>query len=698
LAGSTTATSAAASNAAPAIKPPTVAYDAPSETDGPGLRRQAIESLALPVPRTIDLSYVQAENFAVGLGKEPTRIFEYVRDQIAYEPYVGVLRGPRGTLLAMAGNAADRAALLGELLQRSGFQIRYAHGTLPDALAQRLVDSVWAERRWAEAAASASGAPSAKLKPLSDQIAGSIQRDYALLQDMLKDANLPARTESAVTMQTLLNEARDHYWIEWLQDGTWSAMDPSFATAVPGQTFATAIETFATLPESIYHHIEIKVRVEEYTGERPSSREVLRYAAKAADLSGEDLVLVHSPVDWRNQKNAHVRPAFIVQQKRHEGEPFWVSEGRLPPGGGLADALGGGDGAVDVTMAAAETVELDLIAPSGHRQSETRELFDHVGQARRAADKVLDPAELAEAGASSADRLAWTTYGLFITTGAIDAVHASRLVPPASTTDSGHLDVGACLRHMNIAFAIASDLVTNRIAKANGPVSRSYFDSPRVQIAELAATSETLRFGFDLRRDVARTIVSGLRPDLAFATQVWRGVIDGTLERYLVAFFAGSEDGKPIYGTRLSTSSLFESARATNTPAVLLAQNGMKADSSLPANTRTRIEESIAAGKVLIAPKLPATFGGAKRYAWWQVDPRSGETIAVTDDGLRAASETVVVTVHAGPAGGIIITTLVPGAGAAAPVVASSPLVAASFISQLTFVIGPVATVLVRYL
>ena len=114
---STTATPEAASGESAAITPPPVTYDVAKETDGPGLRRQGIESLSLPVPRTIDLAYVQAENFAVGLGKDPSKIFEYVRDQIAYEPYVGVLRGPRGTLLAMAGNAVDRAALLGELLK-----------------------------------------------------------------------------------------------------------------------------------------------------------------------------------------------------------------------------------------------------------------------------------------------------------------------------------------------------------------------------------------------------------------------------------------------------------------------------------------------------------------------------------------------------------------------------------------------------
>jgi hypothetical protein len=658
---STTATPEAASGESAAITPPPVTYDVAKETDGPGLRRQGIESLSLPVPRTIDLAYVQAENFAVGLGKDPSKIFEYVRDQIAYEPYVGVLRGPRGTLLAMAGNAVDRAALLGELLKSSGFQVRYAHGTLPDALAHHLVDSVWAERRWVAAAAKASGAPNPKLKALGDKLVSSVQSDYELLHDMLKDAKLPERAESSVSMQTLLSEARDHYWIEWFHDGTWTALDPSFATAAPGQTFAEATETIETLPESIFHHVEIKVRVEEYTGELPSSREVLRYTAKAADLSGEDLLLVHSPVDRRNHGNAQVQPAFIVQQKRHDGDPFWVSEGRLPAGGGLGDALAGGDGAVDVPMAASESIELDFVAPDGQKTIEIRELFDHVGKARRVADKVLDPAELAEAASLSADRFVSTTYDLFVSTGAIDAVHTRGLVAPEPTTDSAHLDVGASLRRMNIGFATISDSLTSRVGTANGIVTRNYFDSPRVQIAELTADDDRLVIGLDLRRDSARTLVTGLRPDLTFSVQVWRGVVDGTLERYLIEYMAGSADGNGIGRPGVSTSSLFESARTKNTPAVLLAQSGTKPGSALTADTRARIEESMAAGSVLIAPQQPAVIDGAKRYAWWQIDPRSGETIAVADDGRRAAGETVVVTQVATTTGGVLMVQITVG-------------------------------------
>ena len=117
-----------------------------SHSDGPGLRGTSTDSLKLPVPGAFDLSHVEARYFARALGNDPTRIFEFVRDQIAFEPYTGCLRGPRGTLIAMAGNAVDRAALLGELLTKSGQQVRYAHATLEKSLAEGLVASIWEAR------------------------------------------------------------------------------------------------------------------------------------------------------------------------------------------------------------------------------------------------------------------------------------------------------------------------------------------------------------------------------------------------------------------------------------------------------------------------------------------------------------------------------------------------------------------------
>src|SRR5690349_2303283 len=42
-------------------------------------------------------------DLAESLGHDPQAIFRWVQQEIRYEPYLGVLRGARGTLLARAG-------------------------------------------------------------------------------------------------------------------------------------------------------------------------------------------------------------------------------------------------------------------------------------------------------------------------------------------------------------------------------------------------------------------------------------------------------------------------------------------------------------------------------------------------------------------------------------------------------------------
>ena len=66
-------------------------------------------------------------------------------------------------------------------------------------------------------------------------------------------------------------------------------MDPSFATAAPGKILGEPQERFDSIPEAMYHHIELRVRTEEAVGGGLPTREVLKYSARAADLSGAQL-------------------------------------------------------------------------------------------------------------------------------------------------------------------------------------------------------------------------------------------------------------------------------------------------------------------------------------------------------------------------------------------------------------------------
>ncbi len=77
---------------------------------------------------TIDVQITQEIiDKAAELGT-PLAMYEFVRDEIAFQPYYGSLKGSVHTLRSGAGNDHDQASLLIALLRSAGFAARYAEG------------------------------------------------------------------------------------------------------------------------------------------------------------------------------------------------------------------------------------------------------------------------------------------------------------------------------------------------------------------------------------------------------------------------------------------------------------------------------------------------------------------------------------------------------------------------------------------
>ena len=72
----------------------------------------------------------EIQALAASLGYSPARIFQYVSQNIKFEPYYGSLKGSAGTLYAKAGGATDQASLLIALLRAANIPARYVKGQI----------------------------------------------------------------------------------------------------------------------------------------------------------------------------------------------------------------------------------------------------------------------------------------------------------------------------------------------------------------------------------------------------------------------------------------------------------------------------------------------------------------------------------------------------------------------------------------
>jgi hypothetical protein len=179
--------------------------------------------------------------------------FTAVATGIRFEAYPGILRGPRGTVLAHGGNAADQALLLADILRGRGYRVRFVRGQLEGGNLDTLIRGMYPPEL-----------------PAFD-----LAKDY-----------LPYDPGADTALRAL---AADHVWLELDQgDGTWLPLDPSFPRAKPGEAYATPAARPDDLPEDMHQRISLTLHEETAGGE---TRELGRLEGKAATLGLSTLSL-----------------------------------------------------------------------------------------------------------------------------------------------------------------------------------------------------------------------------------------------------------------------------------------------------------------------------------------------------------------------------------------------------------------------
>ena len=131
---------------------------------------------------------------ARSLDYSPLAIYNYVRNNIDFEPYYGSAKGAQMTLVSKGGNDLDQASLLIALLRTSRIPARYVRGTVEVLPLQAMNLMGVREVRIAEALFASGGTPGVTVKE-----EGMVRR--------------------------LLEE---HFWVEAYLEGKWIPIDPSF--------------------------------------------------------------------------------------------------------------------------------------------------------------------------------------------------------------------------------------------------------------------------------------------------------------------------------------------------------------------------------------------------------------------------------------------------------------------------------------
>lgn len=266
------------------------------------------------------------------LGFEPEDLSAFVREQIAFEQYAGLLRGPRGTLMSRAGNALDQAVLLSTLIEDAGYETRIASATLDASQAQSLfaqmaaprpppppVGDVEAMKALLVCLAKLTGKAEAEVEQALEPAAiettdlyQAAEADAGFIREVLTRERITLGEPGLEAV--ILNEARDYFWLEYrlVPADPWLPVHPAFADPKASPQ-VTAKEFFSSdaVPDALKHRFRARVVNEQLLAGEPKTYEVMGWWERpAAELVGTPLTYYNYPSGLSDPKDLLNLPAL----------------------------------------------------------------------------------------------------------------------------------------------------------------------------------------------------------------------------------------------------------------------------------------------------------------------------------------------------------------------------------------------------
>ncbi len=664
---------------------------------------QAVETSARTAPRDRwDVDHVVTQ-----VGRDPRKLFAWVRSNASWIPYRGVLRGPAGVLMDGQGNSLDQALLLATLLEKAGHSVRLAHGELsqkqigallPDLVARHAtsfgasgaVDTGLAQKLQTTAAQFMKGGDGATQIAEQNQEAGRIlSRLDARVADqtgrLLRVVRKPDPAEEWSKMfGAAVTALQDHWWVQRRDGDRWVDMDLFSAGSDGAGPLAHATETVLLKDlagGAPYHEIALRVIAEQWSVGTLHERIALEHVLRPADLIGHSITLQFwptapltdpQPVD---ESKSDFRAAALDQ---HEWAAMMLVGGEVisaavlpesgddpdaPPKGGAMGALSRGFGSLDPpkktsssgrSALSAVWLEYEIRVPGEETRKIRRAVFDLIGSAARAAGA---PAKLA---LNETHRLT-RSRSLMMRTEILPI--PCRIAPEfvahlfaASLLGNREMLRSAMQSDHSIGPGAANDLaqrsaptVSSLYALALAQVSHNdarivYINRPALLTSHSYPKLVDAGVAVIEATDiVANEVGISLVTADGFAARLAQGVRDTNAESLLL--------GSGTFGNAADAFAVSSTWVALTSPDETAVER-----LQLSGDVRRRILEDLIAGYTVVAPTTVVPMKSGPFAGWWRIDPVSGHTLGFGENGWGvAATEHSANSSRAGATGRLFI-------------------------------------------
>lgn len=520
----------------------------------------------------------------------------------------------------------------------------------------------------------------------TEDIAGRTDRQTSTLSAMIGGAAEPSGkgVQAAALPTEALEALRDHWWVQVSAGDKSLDLDPDSAPSAPGIP-PQLVETIDWQPKDgkwpldakLCHEIEIRVVVERWEDGRLSNQTALAQPLRPAELLGQFINVSITPMNWPgdldlsrepdragkvrslcSQEHEWLPVLRAGQQTYHQGsfkdtgavnpKPDLDSLGKT--GKSVAGAVNSVAGAFggppepppDHGVLTAAWLEYEIRSPGQPPRQIRRQLFDLLGPAARAGGGAIpqpaidDKARLERGlnlmGQTEILPLVCQLSNPFVED--LTARNALAMHDPIMKLYSGEneaavKDAGQSLLALPPLPSRLYDLALTRNA-LNPHKDEVYFDRPNIlSLHQFLRSKDAGGIAFIVGTDIVANEIA-VRPDLspvaAKQARLTQGVLDTSAEALL--------DDKDVRVP--NASDLLASQPAADDWLVVRDRNDPAWQSAqVSKDTRAHVEADLAQGFVAIVPRHSPP-GGKMISDWWRVDPRTGDTLGLNEQGWGA--------------------------------------------------------------